>query len=194
MPFGFREPGPETPEHVAQVQPRLQAGQFPVLVDGARSVAEASINIEYLQMNHPGRVRLIPEDPAAALEVRFMDRCFDLYVMDGMQIAVEAALGRAAMTPEAGLALATQRLERAYAWLDGYLGTQTWAAGKDDSMADCAASTALFYADWTYRIPERFAVVCAYRARRLERPSYARAVNEARRFRHFFPLGAPDRD
>ncbi len=155
MPFGFREPGPETPEHVGQVQPRLQAGQFPVLVDGARSVAEASINIEYLQMNHPGRVRLIPE---------------------------------------AGLALATQRLERAYAWLDGYLGTQTWAAGKDDSMADCAASTALFYADWTYRIPERFAVVCAYRARRLERPSYARAVDEARRFRHFFPLGAPDRD
>lgn len=169
MPFGFREPGPETPEHVAQVQPRAQAGQFPVLVDGARSVAEASINIEYLQMNHPGRVRLIPEDPAAAL-------------------------GRAAMTPEAGLALATQRLERAYAWLDGYHGTQTWAAGKDDSMADCAASTALFYADWTYRIPERFAVVCAYRARRLERPSYARAVDEARRFRHFFPLGAPDRD
>ncbi len=151
MPFGFREPGPETPEHVAQVQPRAQAGQFPVLVDGARSVAEASINIEYLQMNHPGRVRLIPEDPAAALG-------------------------------------------RAYAWLDGYLGTQTWAAGKDDSMADCAASTALFYADWTYRIPERFAVVCAYRARRLERPSYARAVDEARRFRHFFPLGAPDRD
>lgn len=155
MPFGFREPGPETPEHVGQVQPRAQAGQFPVLVDGARSVAEASINIEYLQMNHPGRVRLIPE---------------------------------------AGLALATQRLERAYAWLDGYLGTQTWAAGKHDSMADCAASTALFYADWTYRIPERFAVVCVYRARRLERPSYARAVDEARRFRHFFPLGAPDRD
>jgi hypothetical protein len=69
-----------------------------------RSVAEASIIIEYLQMNPPGPVRLIPEDPAAALEVRFMDRFFDLYVMDGMQIAVEAALGRVAMTREDGLA------------------------------------------------------------------------------------------
>ncbi len=78
-------------------------------------------------------------------------------------------------------------------WLDGYLCTRTWAAGKDYSMADRAASTALFWADLTYRIPERFVVGCACRARRLERPSYARAVDEARRFRHLFPLGAPDR-
>lgn len=79
-------------------------------------------------------------------------------------------------------------------WLDGYLCTRTWAAGKDYSMADRAASTALFWADLTYRIPERFVVGCACRARRLERPSYARAVDEARRFRHVLPLGAPDRD
>jgi glutathione S-transferase len=88
----------------------------------------------------------------------------------------------------------TERLERAYGWLDGYLGTRSWAAGEAYSMADCAASTALFYADWTYRIPERFAVVRAFRARRLAQPSYARAVDEARQFRHFFPLGAPDLD
>jgi hypothetical protein len=101
-----------------------------VLVEGARSFAEAGIIIEYPQMIYPGPLRLIPEDPEAAVDVRFMDRFFDLYVMDGMQISVEAALGRAAMTPAAGLALATQRLERAYAWLDGYLGTRTWAAGR----------------------------------------------------------------
>ncbi len=194
VPFEFREVGPEAPEHGVEVQRRSPAGKFPVLVDGERSVAEASIIIEYLQMNYPGPVRLIPDDLAAALEVRLMDRFFDLYVMDGMQIAVEAALGRVAMTREDGLALATQRLERAYGWLDGYLGARTWAAGEAYSMADCAASTALFYADWTYRIPERFAAVRAYRARLLARPSFARAVDEARRFRHFFPLGAPDRD
>jgi len=61
-------------------------------------------------------------------------------------------------------------------------------------MAECAASMALFYADWLYRIPEKHAGVRACRARLLARPSYARAVEEARRFRHFFPLGAPDRD
>ena len=87
-----------------QVQRRSPVGKFPVLVDGERSVAEASIIIEYLQMNYPGPVRLIPDDPAGAL-------------------------GRLAIMPEDGLALATERLERAYAWLDGYLGTRTWAAG-----------------------------------------------------------------
>jgi glutathione S-transferase len=36
--------------------------------------------------------------------------------------------------------------------------------------------------------------VIAYRKRLLARPSFARAVDEARPYRHFFPLGAPDRD
>jgi glutathione S-transferase len=34
----------------------------------------------------------------------------------------------------------------------------------------------------------------AHRARLLGRPSFARAVDEARSYRHLFPLGAPDRD
>lgn len=34
----------------------------------------------------------------------------------------------------------------------------------------------------------------AYRARLLARPSFARAVEEGRRYRHDFPLGAPERD
>jgi glutathione S-transferase len=36
--------------------------------------------------------------------------------------------------------------------------------------------------------------VIAYRRRLLARPSFARAVDDARPFRPFFPLGAPDRD
>ncbi|MNU07095.1 hypothetical protein D3C72_2525430 [compost metagenome] len=61
-------------------------------------------------------------------------------------------------------------------------------------MADCAAAPALFYADWTHPIPETCRVLRAYRARLLARPSFARAVEEARQFRPLFPLGAPDRD
>ena len=33
-----------------------------------------------------------------------------------------------------------------------------------------------------------------YRSRLLARPSFARAVEEARPYRELFPLGAPDRD
>lgn len=52
----------------------------------------------------------------------------------------------------------------------------------------------LFYADWTHRISEAFPMLRAYRARLLARPSFARAVEEARQFRPCFPLGTPDRD
>ena len=51
-----------------------------------------------------------------------------------------------------------------------------------------------FYADWVQPIAERFGTVRAYRARLLKRPSFARAVEEARPYRSFFPPGAPDRD
>jgi glutathione S-transferase len=61
-------------------------------------------------------------------------------------------------------------------------------------MADCAAAPALFYADWAHPIGDACPNVTAYRRRLLARPSVARAVDEARPFRNYFPLGAPDRD
>jgi glutathione S-transferase len=69
-----------------------------------------------------------------------------------------------------------------------------WAAGDRFSLADCGAAPFLFYADWTHAIDPGFTHVHAYRRRLLARPSFARAVDEARVYRPFFPLGAPDRD
>ncbi len=193
-PFEFREIGPDHPEHVAEWMRRWPLGKFPLLLDGDRQIVETSLIIEYLQIAHPGPLRLIPGDAMEALEVRFMDRFFDLHVMDAMQVAVNAKLGRVPMTSEEGLAIATERLEAAYAWLEGKLAGRIWAAGAAYTLADCAASPALFYADWTYQIPAAYPVLRAYRARLLARPSFARAVDEARYFRANFPLGAPDRD
>jgi glutathione S-transferase len=65
---------------------------------------------------------------------------------------------------------------------------RTWAAGQAFTLADCAAAPSLFYAEWVYPVLEQ------YGARLLARPSFARAVDEARYFRPYFPLGAPDRD
>jgi glutathione S-transferase len=111
-----------------------------------------------------------------------------------MQQAVGGALTGDPVKLREGLALATEKLELAYAWLEGQLGGRTWAAGENFTLADCAAAPSLFYADWTHRIPEAFPVLRGYRARLLARPSFARAVEEARPFRPLFPLGAPDRD
>lgn len=193
-PFTFRSIGPDAPEHVAQWLARWPLRKFPLLVDGERNVAETSIIIEYLQLTHPGPVRLVPADHLAALDVRFLDRFFDLHVMTPVQQAVEGALsGDPARRAERG-EYAAQKLELAYAWLEGRLAGRTWAAGEDFTMADCAAAPSLFYADWTHRIGEAYPVLRAFRARLLARPSFARAVEEARPYRPLFPLGAPDRD
>jgi len=193
-PFEFRNIGPDTPENVADWLRRWPLRKFPILVDGDRDVAETSIIIEYLQLNHFGPVRLLPVDQAAALDVRFLDRFFDLHVMSPVQHAVAAAMTNDAVKKQEGLAFGQEKLELAYAWLEGVLTGRTWAAGSDFTMADCAAGPSLFYADWTHRISDAYPTLQAYRARLLARLSFARAVDEARYFRQYFPLGAPDRD
>ncbi len=90
--FEFRCLGPDTPQHVAEWLQLWSMSKFPLLVDGDHNVAETSIIIEYLQLVHPGTVRLLPAEPMAALDVRFLDRYFDLHVITPMQHGVGAAL------------------------------------------------------------------------------------------------------
>ncbi len=194
MPFELRVIGPDTPAHAQEWLGHWPMAKFPLLVDGARSIAETSILIEYLEIAYPCPVRLLPSDALEALDVRFLDRFFDLYVMGEMQRAVNAALTGGQAQRAAGLAVAAERLERAYSWLEAHLAGKMWAAGAAFTLADCAGAPALFYADWTHTISEAYPALRAYRARLLARPSFARAIEEARPFRHLFPLGAPDRD
>jgi glutathione S-transferase len=168
--------------------------RMPILVDDGRAVPEATIIIEHLQVHHPGPVRLIPDDPRAALDVRMMDRVFDNYVSSPMQAIVFDRVRPEQDRDARGVAQARRLLETAYRWLDESLDGREWAAGERFSLADCAAAPALFYADWTHPIDESLTNVRAYRQRLLARPSFARAVDEARPYRPNFPLGAPDRD
>jgi glutathione S-transferase len=196
IPFTYRHlEDPGAGEELGKLWP---VGKFPVLVDDGRTVAETSIIIEYLDLHHGSAPKLIPADPEAALEVRMMDRFFDLHVMNAMQGAVNEAIrgmrGQQSDRQEEASAAARAALDTAYGWLETRLAGRTWAAGEAFSMADCAAGPSLFYADWVHPIGEQFPTVRAYRARLLAHPSFARAVEEGRKYRHYFPLGAPDRD
>jgi glutathione S-transferase len=190
-PFSLRTLGTEETdaEHAALWPLR----RMPVLVDAGTTIMEASIIVEHLGLNHPGPMRLVPDDARAALKVRMMDRVFDNYVMTPMQRIVADALRPAQHRDPYGVAEAKALLDTAYGWLDGALRGREWAAG-EFSLADCAAGPALFYADWVHPIADAFADLRAYRRRLLARPSFARAVDEARPYRVLFPLGAPDRD
>ena len=184
----------EDPAAMAELTARWPFARFPILVDDGRTVVESTIIIEHLMQNHGGRVRWLPEDPRTALEVRFLDRFFDNDVMTAMQRPVFEALRKDPSRKDEAMAEARRLLDLAYGWLEQRLEGRTWAAGATLSLADCAAAPSLFYADWVHPIAATFPTLRAYRSRILAWPAFARAVNEARPYRHYFPLGAPDRD
>lgn len=193
-PFEFRLLSHDDPQLMAEFAALWPIKRFPLLVDGERTVMEASIIIEYLGLRHPGPAPLLPADALAALEVRAMDRFFDNYISTPQQRIVYDGMRPEPERDPHAVAEARTMLETAYAWLDRVMATREWAAGERFSLADCGAAPFLFYADWTHRIAPEFAHVLGYRKRLLARPSFARAVDEARPYRHYFPLGAPDRD
>ncbi len=193
-PFEFRILDPEHPENGTELSRRSAVGKFPLLVDSDVVVFEATAIIEYLEAAHPGPIKLIPVNPKAAVKVRMMDRVFDNYVMNVMTVMVGDAMRPEQHRDPYGVERARAGLDRIYAWLEGELGGRDWACGADFTLADCAAAPSLFYADWVHPIGDQHASLKAYRARLLARPSVARCVEEARPYRAYFPLGAPDRD
>lgn len=192
--LGFAYRHMEEPGAREELIGRWPIGKFPVLVDGATTIVETSIIIEYLDLHYPGRMRLLPDDPAGALEVRLLDRFFDNHVMNAAQVAVSEALRSDADRLDEAKRRAATALELAYGWLEQRLDGRTWAAGDHFTLADCAGAPALFYGDWVHPIGDAYPQLRGYRARLLARPSVARAVEEARPYRGYFPLGAPDRD
>lgn len=190
-PFEYRRL--DDPAHLQRWQALSPFGRMPLLVDGDRVLHESTIIIESLQLRGPCAVPLIPADPAAALNVRLLDRLSDQYLMTPMQtIVFDAARGDAPRDPH-GVSKARELLDTAYGWWDAQMQGREWAADTF-SLADCATAPALFYADWTHPIPRSLAALHAYRARLLARPAVRRAVDEARPFRAYFPLGDPGRD
>lgn len=193
-PFAYRVLGPDDAKAGEELAALWPLKRFPVLVDGKETILESTVIIEHLSLAHPGRNGLLPTDAKAALPVRMMDRFFDNYVMTPMQRIVFDHIREPKDRDPYGVAEARAMLDAAYQWLDGRLASREWACGSDFGMADCAAAPALFYADWVHEIDVAFPNTRAYRARLLARPSFARAVDEARPFRSWFPPGAPDRD
>jgi glutathione S-transferase len=192
IPFEFRMLGPDHPDNGAELQRRWPFGQFPLLIDGAQTVAESTCIIEHLDAHYAGPHRWIPEGEPGR-RARFLDRVFDLRVMANIQAIVFDALRPAEDRNGADRILARQRLRVAFDWLEQQLPDAGWATGKF-SLVECAAAPSLFYADWVEEIGSERRKLKAYRGRLLAHPVIARCVDEARPYRQLFPLGAPDRD
>jgi glutathione S-transferase len=164
-------------------------GQFPVLRDDAsgRTVPESSIIIEYLGEHYPGRTPLVPADADLAWRTRLQDRFYDLHLHNHMQKIVGDRLRPAANKDPYGVEQARTKVKAAYDMIDQEMATKTWAMGEAFSMADCAAAPALFYANLVVPFGDTHKNVAAYFDRLMKRPSFARAVAEAKPYFAMFP-------
>src|SRR4030095_4334768 len=118
IPFEFRMLAPGDEQVAAEHAALWPLRRMPVLVDDRRTIVETPIIIEHLDLHPPGPVRLIPDDPRAALDVRMMDRFSDNYIMTPMQKIVVDCIRAPESRDRQGVAEAHAKLDTAYRWLD----------------------------------------------------------------------------
>lgn len=187
-PFEARTVALHEPEARAAFRTLWPTAKIPLLQDGDRIIPETSIMIEYLDLMHPGAVRLLPEDAETLLTVRLWDRLFDLHVMQPVQRYVAQHLRPEGERDARALADALADLATAYEMIDERLQADPWAAGGAFSLADCAAAPALFYASILLPFPAERTSLGRYFEQLLARPSVARVIRDAQPYFRYFPL------
>lgn len=176
------------PDSNAAFEKLWPMGSMPVLEDETRGTVtpESSIIIEYLDRHYSGKNRLIPADPDLALETRLTDRFFDLHIHAHMQKIVLDNIRPDGQRDPFGVAQSREKMARAYGVVENLMSARQWANGGDFSLADCAASPALHYANRIAPL-DAFPHARAYLARLEARPAFARVLREAEPFFRYFP-------
>lgn len=174
----------------AELRALWPVAKFPVLRDEARkrTVAEATVIIEYLDTHYPGPTKFLPADADRAWQARMWDRFYDLYVHVQMQKIVGDHLRPTDARDAFGVEQAKAMVQSSYAMIEEMMKGKTWAMGDNYGLVDCAASPALFYADCILPIDGSMPSLKAYFDRLMSRPSYARALKEAEPYFHMFPM------
>lgn len=164
-------------------------GKMPALRDDARgrTILESTIVVEYLAAHYPGVLELVPADIDLALAVRQADRFYDFYVQEPMQKIVGDRLRPQDKTDPFGVEQARGQLRSSYAIIEREMQSREWAVGDTFTMADCAASPALFYANKVEPFGNSYPAVKRYHDRLLQRPAFARVIEEAQPYFKLFP-------
>ena len=158
-------------------------GKFPVLRDEAtrRLVPESTIIIEYLDQHYPGKTRFIPDDPDLARQTRFRDRFYDLHIHMPMQKIVTDRIRPAGKNDPHGVEDAKRTLAAALGIVDRAMAQQHLGDGRQLHTWRTAPPRRR-YSTPTYCRPSPAVINNAdrYLKRLMERPSFARALEEAR--------------
>ncbi|MGZ4304918.1 MAG: glutathione S-transferase family protein [Solirubrobacteraceae bacterium] len=153
---------------------------IPVLRDGDQIIGETSIIIE-----HVAGAQLVP-----SLEARKWDRLCDQYISDSVQAIVSDTIEK--RFDKRTVAQARGRLDMAYGMAEAQLTRREFVAGDTFTIADCAAAPGLFYAlaihPWS---EDPHPQLTRYYRALAHRPSFAKVIEDARPYRHLFPLPWP---
>jgi glutathione S-transferase len=192
VPFELKLVGDPTktdPAVAAEFKKLWPIGKFPVMKDEDRDwfVPESTTIIEYLARHYPGKTKLVPDDIDFARQVRLGDRFYDLYVHNVMQELMNDRRRPEGQKRPDDVANAKARLTTALDVIEAEAGSKQWAMGDTYTMADCAASPALFYAHMAMPFDKTHPKVFAYRQRLMERPPYARTLKEAEPYFRLLP-------
>ena len=154
---------------------------IPVLRAGDQVIGETSIIIE-----HVAGARLVP-----SLEARKWDRLCDQYISDAVQAIVLETIDE--RLDDRVIARARGRLEMAYGMLEAQLTQHEFLAGDIFTIADCAAAPGLFYGLAIHPWDDgRHPQLTRYYRALARRPSFAKVIADARRYRDLFPLPWPE--
>ncbi len=139
------------------------AGEIPVLVqDGAPPVPGAAIIAEFLAETHNGETALMPQAPAARVEVRRLASWFnDKFHVEVSGPLVMERVYKRHMTREQGggppdtdaLRAARHNIRYHLAYIGWLVEARDWLAGETLSYADLAAAGHLSVADYLGEVP-----------------------------------------
>jgi glutathione S-transferase len=186
IPFEFRTVDPQNPGENDKIVSRAgPLGKFPVLDDGGNLIFEATSIIEHLALHADAR-GLIPAEPDAANRMRMIDRVFDNYVMNVMQIVVNEQIRDGDNPDTVRQQEAREQLKRVYRWLDEWLAD--YPQDGRVTLIECAAGPSLYYAHWSQEIDDKYPRLKAWRRHLLHLPAIKRCIDDAAPYRHWFPL------
>ncbi|HEX8661110.1 MAG TPA: glutathione S-transferase family protein [Brevundimonas sp.] len=193
LPFELRLIQHDDEAVMAEFRAVSPFGKMPAVVDteAGRTLFESSIVIEYLD-RLTGGGRLIPTDPEAALEARFIDRIIDTYVGGPMNRIVLNKFRPEGQADDFGAAQDMEVVATAWDLLEARLADgRTWGAGESFTLADCAAAPILTYARRLVPFGDR-PLLKAWHGRLMARPSFVRALEDAAPFGDLMPAPAAE--
>ncbi len=188
-PFEFRIVDADHPDHAEVVRQAGPLAKFPVLADKGNLIFEATSIVEYLSLHRCSNEMIVPTEEDAAIGMRMLDRVFDNYVMGPVQVVVDEYIRHSKNPDSERISEAKDRLERSYAWLEGWL--QYYPPMGRITLIECAAAPSLYLAQRVLPIGSEFPVLSRWRKHLLQLPPVARCIEQSKPYEERFPLKPP---